>query len=79
MHCWARYLFIIFVAVLATGQMIVACGQMGDLYLPESKPASKQVDAGTEDGAVPEVQTGEALEIDEDISGADAIPTDGRE
>lgn len=35
MHCWARYLLYLIVSVLALGQMLTACGQKGDLYLPE--------------------------------------------
>jgi predicted small lipoprotein YifL len=41
MHCWARYLFIAVVFVLGIGQMIAACGQKGDLYLPEPEPEPK--------------------------------------
>ena len=37
MHCWARYLLIAVVAVLGVGQMISACGQKGDLYLPDPR------------------------------------------
>ena len=56
MHCWARYLFVIVVAVLAAGQMIAACGQKGDLYLPEPEPEKqKQSAPGKTDAAVPEV------------------------
>ncbi|TVQ88577.1 MAG: hypothetical protein EA400_08675 [Chromatiaceae bacterium] len=38
MHCWARYLFYAVVAVLGIGQMMSACGQKGDLYLPPDPP-----------------------------------------
>ena len=55
MHCWARYLFIAVVSVLGIGQMIAACGQKGDLYLPEPK-SSKQ--AVAEAKAPPAPQTG---------------------
>jgi len=42
MHCWARYAFLAVVAVLGIGQMVAACGQKGDLYLPEpEKPAAE--------------------------------------
>ena len=47
MHCWARYLFIAVIAVLGIGQMVAACGQKGDLYLPEpekASPAAEQPD-----------------------------------
>jgi predicted small lipoprotein YifL len=40
MTCWARYLLLAVVAVLGIGQMVAACGQKGDLYLPEPKPAA---------------------------------------
>jgi predicted small lipoprotein YifL len=52
MHCLARYLFILVVSVLGMGQMIVACGQKGDLYLAEpEEETSKDTSAGTGDGA----------------------------
>jgi len=35
MRCYARYLLLIVVAVLALGQFLAACGQKGPLYLPE--------------------------------------------
>ncbi|MCF7985630.1 MAG: lipoprotein [Thiohalocapsa sp.] len=35
MHCWAKYLLYATIAVLGTAQMLSACGQKGDLYLPE--------------------------------------------
>jgi predicted small lipoprotein YifL len=47
MHCWARYLLIGAVLVLGVGQMIAACGQKGDLYLPE------QEETGAEAGSAP--------------------------
>ena len=75
MRCWARYLFLVVVATLAAGQWIAACGQKGDLYLPKPEPAAKQakpVPAGVD---VPEVQTGESLEIEDDIAEANAIGT----
>ncbi|BCU07346.1 LPS translocon maturation chaperone LptM [Allochromatium tepidum] len=39
MRCWANNLFILIVVVLGTLAMLGACGQKGDLYLPE--PASE--------------------------------------
>ena len=39
MRCWANNLFILVVVVLGTLAMLGACGQKGDLYLPE--PASE--------------------------------------
>jgi predicted small lipoprotein YifL len=47
MHCWARYLFILVVAVLGIGQMIAACGQKGDLYLPEPASSTNSAKEGT--------------------------------
>jgi predicted small lipoprotein YifL len=73
MHCWARYLFIIVVAVLAAGQMIAACGQKGDLYLPEPEPRETKAQTRATDDSPGEVQTGESLEIEEDISEAESI------
>lgn len=35
MRCWARYLLWLVIAVLGIGNMLSACGQKGDLYLPE--------------------------------------------
>lgn len=35
MLCWARYLFVAIVVVLGAGSIVTACGQKGDLYLPE--------------------------------------------
>jgi len=40
MGCWARHLLLAVVAVLGIGQIIAACGQKGDLYLPEPEPAA---------------------------------------
>lgn len=45
MICWARYLFIGVVAVLGIGQMVAACGQKGDLYLPDPEQESKEQSA----------------------------------
>lgn len=41
MICWARYLFLALVAVLALGHMLAACGQKGPLYLPEEDPPER--------------------------------------
>ncbi len=41
MHCWARYLLWLVIGVLGIGNMLTACGQKGDLYLPA--PGSEQV------------------------------------
>lgn len=39
MLCWARTLFIFVVIALGALSMLNACGQKGDLYLPEHSPA----------------------------------------
>jgi len=47
MHCWARYLFWLVIAVLGIGNMLTACGQKGDLYLPPPEVEQvEQKDAG---------------------------------
>ncbi len=51
MRCRAHYLLIAVITLSGMGQMIVACGQKGDLYLPEPEPA-QQTTAGTETKAV---------------------------
>lgn len=70
MHCWANSLFYAVVTVLAIGQILVACGQTGDLYLPEDKAA------GSAPQTVPSTPVpdplGEGLETIEDIP--DATP-----
>ncbi len=49
MHCWARYLFLAVVAALAAGQLLAACGQKGDLYLPRpGDTAAVKSDKGTQ-------------------------------
>jgi predicted small lipoprotein YifL len=42
MHCWPNYLLWLVIAVLGTGSMISACGQRGDLYLPEKEETAEQ-------------------------------------
>jgi predicted small lipoprotein YifL len=44
MHCWSRYLLWLTIAVLGTGNLLLACGQKGPLYLPEPEPEEKQVE-----------------------------------
>lgn len=41
MRCWANNLFILVVVVLGLLAMLGACGQKGDLYLPEPASASR--------------------------------------
>lgn len=38
MHCWARYLLIAVISLLAIASMIGACGRKGPLYLPPESP-----------------------------------------
>lgn len=47
MHCRAHHRSIAVIALLGMGQLITACGQKGDLYLPQQQPA-----AGTKTGTV---------------------------
>lgn len=42
MRCWANTLFLVIVLILGTGQMLTACGQKGDLYLPQPKQPVEQ-------------------------------------
>jgi len=77
MHCWARYLFVAIVLVLGIGQMIAACGQKGDLYLP-AKAAPNQSASDTSASEIPKVQTGEELEVEEDIATATDVPNQER-
>jgi len=35
MHCWPRYLLWLVIATLGAGSLLGACGQKGDLYLPD--------------------------------------------
>ncbi len=46
MHCWARYLLWLVIAILGIGNMLIACGQKGDLYLPD--PQQEQVEEKTQ-------------------------------
>jgi predicted small lipoprotein YifL len=42
MHCWARYVLWICIAVLGMGSLLSACGQKGDLYLPDRKEQPRE-------------------------------------
>ena len=48
MHCWARYLLWLVIGVLGIGNMLTACGQKGDLYLPQT--TTEQVGEQSADG-----------------------------
>jgi predicted small lipoprotein YifL len=41
-NCWAQYLFWLVIMILGTGSALSACGQKGDLYLPDKAPAKKE-------------------------------------
>lgn len=43
MSCRAPQFLVALVAILGLGQMIVACGQKGPLYLPETHPPHKHL------------------------------------
>jgi predicted small lipoprotein YifL len=77
MHCWARYLLIAVVSVLGIGQMIAACGQKGDLYLPEKEEAPTQAGPPARADSAPAPETGEALETAEDIEQVSEAPAPG--
>lgn len=75
MHCWARYLFVAIVSVLAIGQMIAACGQKGDLYIPDpEEKTAEQAAADPKTGEAPEIQTGEELEIETEAADIPQVP-----
>jgi predicted small lipoprotein YifL len=68
MHCWARYLFLLIVAVLGFGHMLGACGQKGPLYLPEQEPADETQTSAPVPTPLPGPDTSdEGLEALEDV------------
>ena len=80
MHCWARYLFIAVVSVLAAGQMIAACGQKGDLYLPEPEQEAQQEEAtDTEVDPVPQIEGDESQAAEAEAATASGVPRPGQE
>jgi predicted small lipoprotein YifL len=42
--CWAQYVLWLCVALAGAGAMLSACGQKGDLYLPEEAEAGEPED-----------------------------------
>jgi len=42
MRCWAQYLLWLVITVLGAGNLLSACGQSGDLYLPDREVEKKQ-------------------------------------
>ena len=47
MRCWPRYLLWLVIAALGTGNMLVACGRTGKLYLPDQTGAPQEQDRPT--------------------------------
>lgn len=72
MHCWARYLLYLVIAVLALGQMVTACGQKGDLYLPE-EPAESVPSSPPPPPPTPEPEP-ELDSADEGLEALDDVP-----
>ena len=42
MRCWARYMLWAVIAILGSGSLLSACGQKGDLYLPDPAEQAKE-------------------------------------
>jgi predicted small lipoprotein YifL len=42
MRCWAQYLLWAVIAILGSGSLLSACGQKGDLYLPDPAEQSDE-------------------------------------
>jgi predicted small lipoprotein YifL len=80
MQCWARYLFIAVVSALGIGEMVAACGQKGNLYLPKPETTKTQPKPAASNKAIlpPAVETGESLAIDRDIKRASELPASGQ-
>lgn len=70
MHCWARYLLYALIATLGVGQMLSACGQKGDLYLPESAASTRQPPAAD----IPPESLSESATATDDVPAAPAAP-----
>ena len=49
--CWAQYLLWLVIIILGTGSALSACGQKGDLYLPDATPAKEEPSANIEPSA----------------------------
>ena len=78
MMCWARYLFIAVVTVLGVGQMIAACGQKGDLYLPEPE-APKQSPIPAKGDDTPQIPADGTGEVEKEQQAADSPATGKQE
>ena len=42
MHCWPRTLLWLTIAILGIGNLLTACGQKGDLYLPDNNQTQQE-------------------------------------
>jgi len=42
MRCWAQYLLWAVIAILGSGSLLSACGQQGNLYLPDPAEQSDE-------------------------------------
>ncbi len=49
MRCWAQYLLWAVIAIFGSGSLLTACGQKGDLYLPDETARSKQQERENEE------------------------------
>ena len=49
--CWAQYLFWLVIIILGSGSALSACGQKGDLYLPDAAPVKKAPSVNKEPAA----------------------------
>jgi len=54
MHCWPRYLLWTLIAGLGLGNMLSACGQKGDLYLP-NKDQQQEEEHRNDKGEAPPI------------------------
>ena len=57
MRCWANYLIYGVIAILGTGQILVACGQKGDLYLPSDPAPAEQQTSNIQTDGIEDVPT----------------------
>ena len=55
MHCRPRYLLWTLIAVLGLGNMLTACGQKGDLYLPDRDQQQEEEEHRNDNGEAPPV------------------------
>ena len=55
MHCWPRYVLWTLIAVVSLGNMLTACGQKGDLYLPDEDQQQEEEERRNDQGKEPPV------------------------